>query len=152
MGVFNGNERRAMWTVLLSVLVIGGCSTIKYSYDTKTKFSDRKSYAWAPHSSLYQPDHLLEKNVQDLADPILAQKGFTKAAEESDFVIAVDYESDMYTRPTGYRIRMLNLNIYESGNRELVWRGTAFGAIDTDSASSDLKDAVQGILSNFPPK
>lgn len=49
--------------------------------------------------------------------------------------------------------------------KELVWRGTAFGtihissgllpeepSIDTNAASGDLRKAVQGILSNFPPK
>jgi hypothetical protein len=36
-------------------------------------------------------------------------------------------------------------------NKELVWQGTAFGTINTDAASGDLKQAVQGILSNFPP-
>jgi len=30
--------------------------------------------------------------------------------------------------------------------------GTAFGTINTDAASGDLKEAVQGILSNFPPR
>ena len=153
MRVFKGKERWAMIAaVLLSVLIMGGCATIKYSYDTKTKFADHKSYTWAPSSSLYQPDHLLEKNVRDLADPILAQKGFTKVSEPSDLVITVNYESDIYNRRSGYRLRMVNLNIYKTDNRELVWRGTAFGTIDTDAASSDLKDAVEGILSNFPPK
>ena len=154
MSVFRGKERWAMIaTILLSVLIMTGCATtIKYSYDTKTKFADQESYAWAPSSSLYQPDHLLETNVQDLADPILAQKGFTKVSEPSDLVITVNYESDIYNRQSGYRLRMLNLSIYKTENRELVWRGTAFGTIDTDAASSDLKDAVQGILSHFPPK
>ena len=153
MDVFQGKDRWArIATVLLSVLIMGGCATIKYSYDTKTKFSDQKSYAWAPSSSLYQPDHLLESNVHDIADQILAQKGFTKVSELSDLVISVNYESDFYNRQNGYRLRMLNLNIYKTENRELVWRGTAFGTIDTDAASDDLKQAIQGILSNFPPK
>ena len=153
MGVFQGKDRWAMIaTLFLSVLIMGGCATIKYSYDTKTKFADQKSYAWAPFSSLSQPDHLLETNVHDLADPILAQKGFTKVSEPSDLVITMNYESDIYNGQNGYRLRMLSLNIYKTENRELVWRGTAFGTIDTDAASDDLKQAVQGILSNFPPK
>lgn len=149
---FKGKERcEKMAAVLLSVLILGGCASIKYAYDMKTKFSDQKSYAWPPPPS-YQPDHLLEKNVQDLADPILAQKGFTKVAEGADLLIALGYESERYYQQGDYRIQMLSLNIYETGNKELVWRGTAFGTIDTDAASDDLKDAVQGILTNFPPK
>lgn len=154
MNVFKRKERGA-WIAagILSVLIMGGCATtFKYSFDTKTDFAEQKSYAWAPSSSLSQPDHLLETNVQDLADQLLAQKGFTRVSEQSELVITMNYETDSYGTRSSYRLRMLNLNIYQTGNKELVWRGTAFGTIDTDAASSDLKQAVEGILSNFPPK
>lgn len=154
MSEFKGKERWAMMaTVLLSVLIMGGCApTFKYSFDTKTKFMEQKSYTWAPSSSFSQPDHLLETNVQVLADQLLAQKGFTRMSEQSDLVITMNYESSMYDNRSSYQLGMLNLNIYKTENKELVWRGTAFGTINTDAASGDLKQAVQGILSNFPPK
>ncbi len=140
-------------TVLLTVLLMGGCATtIKHSYDARTNFAEQKSYAWAKSSSSYQPDRLLETNVQGLADPVLARKGFARVSEQSDLVITMNYEYDIYDQRNGYRLRMLNLNIYRTGNKELVWRGTAFGTIDTDAASSDLKEALEGILTNFPPK
>jgi len=154
MRVFRGKKRWAMIaTVLLSVLIMGGCATtFKYSYDTKTKFAEQKSYTWGPSSSWSQPDHLLETNVQVLADQLLAQKGFTRMSEQSDLVITMNYEYNLYDNRSSYQLRMLNLNIFKAENKELVWRGTAFGTIDTDAASNDLKRAVEGILSNFPPK
>jgi hypothetical protein len=154
MSVFQGKERWAMIaTVLLSVPIMGGCApTIKYSFDTKTRFAEQKSYAWALSSSWNQTDHLLETNVQVLADQLLAQKGFKKMSEKADLVITMNYESNSYINQNRYQLQMLNLNIYKTENRELVWRGTAFGTINTDAASGDLKQAVQGILSNFPPK
>jgi outer membrane murein-binding lipoprotein Lpp len=153
MRVFKGKERWAtVAAVLLSVLIMGGCATsIKYSFDTKTRFAEQKSYTWTTSSSLNQTAHLLEMNVQVLADQLLAQKGFKKVPEKADLVISMSYEYD-YGNQNRYQLRMLNLNIYKAENMELVWRGTALGTINTDAASSDLKQAVQGILSNFPPK
>ena len=77
MCVFKGKERWAMMaTVLLSATIMVGCApTFKYSYDTKTRFQDLKSYSWAASSSL---DRLLETNVQDFADQFLAQKGLRR--------------------------------------------------------------------------
>ena len=154
MRVFTGKGRLALaGTILLAVLIIGGCAaTIKYSYDTRTGFSGLRSYAWAPSSSSYGgADSLLETNVRVLADQLLGQKGFTKVPEKSDLLISMNYESELGSQ-YGYQLRMLTLNIYKSEQKELIWRGTASGSIYTDAASDDLKRAVEGILSNFPPK
>jgi hypothetical protein len=47
---------------------------------------------------------------------------------------------------------MLTLKIYQRESKEIIWRGTAPGTINTDAASGDLKSAVQSVLSKFPPK
>jgi hypothetical protein len=155
MRIFKGKGRLALvGTILLAVLIIGGCAaTIKYSYDTRTGFSGLRSYAWAPSSSGYGgTDSLLEANVRVLADQLLGQKGFTKVPEKSDLLISMNYESELGYSQYGYQLRMLTLSIYKSERKELIWRGTASGSISTDAASDDLKRAVEGILSNFPPK
>ena len=174
MSIFKGKGRLALIvTVFLSVLIMGGCATtIKYSYDTKTSFSEQKSYTWAQSSAMCRQDPLLEANVRALADQLLAQKGFTKMSEKSDLMISMSCEFNNGIYQYSYQLRMLTLNIYRikrdtpspsdmprmstqkentAENRELVWRGTACGTINTDAASDDLKQAVQGILSNFPP-
>lgn len=153
MRIFKGNKRWAMLAaVLLSVPTLEGCApTFKYSFDANTRFSEQKSYTWATSSPLNQPEHLLETNVQVLADQLLAKKGFRKASEKADLVITMNYESNYYVDQNSYQLRMLNLNVYKTESKELVWRGTALGTIDTDAASDGLKQAVQGILSNFPP-
>ena len=155
MRVFKGKGRLALvGTILLAVLITGGCApAIKYSYDTRTGFSGLRSYAWAPSSSGYGgADSLLEANVRVLADQLLGQKGFTKVPEKSDLLISMNYESELGYSQYGYQLRMLTLSIYKSERKELIWRGTASGSISTDAASDDLKRAVEGILSNFPPK
>ena len=150
MSEFKGKERWAMTaTVLLSVAIMAGCATnFKYSYDTKARFPELKSYTWAPSSSL---DHLLETNVQDFADQLLAQKGFKKMPEKADLVIKMGWDYH-YGYQNSYELQGLNLFVYKTENKEMVWRGTALGTIHIDAASGDLKNAVEGILSNFPPK
>jgi Domain of unknown function (DUF4136) len=146
---------RALIVVLLSIAVAAcetmGPSGIKYSYDVKASFSERKSYAWAPTASGYSPmhgrDRLVEVNVQAFADEILSQKNFTRAPDKSDLMMSVSYEHD-----SSYTLRRLDLYVYATDAKELLWRGTAFGAIKTDAAAGELKPAVQDILSNFPPR
>ena len=143
--------------VLVSVLAVEGCATtskdvgFKYSYDTNTRFSERRNYAWAPSASMYRKDPLLETNVQAFADVLLAQKGFARTSAQPDLMLSLGYEFEIRSSEDIYRLQTLNLYIHRVENKELVWRGTAFGMIKTDAASGELKQTVQGILANFPP-
>jgi hypothetical protein len=176
MSVFEKKKRLSLIaTVFLAVLLTGGCATTttKYIYDTKASFPEQKSYAWASSSTMSREDPLLEANVQALADQLLAQKGLTKTSEKPDLMISVSYDFESLLYQFSYKLRMLTLNVYKirhdmpsssdaaktsmhkestGKNKELVWRGTAFGCINTDAASGDLKQTVQEILSTFPPK
>jgi uncharacterized protein DUF4136 len=154
MSAFKANQRRAMVaTILSSVLIMGGCATtFKYAFDIRTSFAEQKSYAWAPSTTPNQEGHMLESNVQVLADQLLAQKGFKKTSERAELEIIVSFASDSYGNKVSYQIQELNLSIYRTEKKELIWRGTALGSINVDAASGDLKHAVEGILSNFPPK
>ena len=141
----------------LSLLILGGCTSVKYSYDTGTGFSGLKTYMWAPPSAGYADrDPLLDTNVQVLADQLLGQKGFTKVREKPDLLISIYYESETgYYSTHDYKIRLLALNVYNPEKSELIWRGTAsprIGTINTDASFGDLKGAVKDILSHFPPK
>ena len=138
----------------LMILIGGGCATaINHSYDPSTNFGALKSYAWAPGpAAAYSQSSLVEANVQFLADPLLAKKGFTRATATPDFVILVRIENYPVGSSEGYELRILDLNVYRPDGRTLIWRGTASGSISTDAASGDLSKAVEGILAAFPPK
>jgi len=175
MRAFKGKERLVLTVTCLLILIAGGCATaIKYSYDTKASFSEGKGYTWAQSSGTSRRDPLLESNVRALADQILAEKGFTRVSEKPDLMISISYEFDISgSYQYSYQLQMRTLNIYKvrgdmslpadmpkmemrsegfGENNELIWRGTAVGTINIDAASGDLKQAVQGILLNFPPK
>ena len=141
--------------VVLTALVAWGCAAkINYSYDLGMSFGGLKSYKWGPSSAPARQFSLVESNVQFIADKVLEKKGFNKSSEKPDFMISInyDYETGSYHYQYGSELQMLNLNIYRVESKELIWQGTASGAINTNTASSDLKKAVEGILSKFPPK
>lgn len=141
-----------MATVLLALLILGGCggskAAVKYSYITRTSLQELKSYQWAKADGLYRQDPMLEVNVQILADRDLEQKGLIKKAEKADLLIWVGYEYDYNSYSN--KLRTLNLNMARADNKELVWRGTAVGDIRTDVSTGDLQKALEGILANFP--
>jgi hypothetical protein len=154
MSIFKAEARFGLiGALVLAVLIVGGCAkAIKYSYDISTPFSGLNSYKWEPSSPPYRQDSLLEANVQFLADQALEKKGFSKTSGKPDLLVSMSYEYEVSNSKYSYQLRMMTLNIYKSENKELIWRGSAFGPINTDAASEDLSQAVQDILLNFPPK
>jgi hypothetical protein len=153
MSGFSSARSGFVFVALLAAAVLGGCSSTKYIYDPGTNFSGFKSYAWASASAMGRRESLVAANVQFFADQVLEQKGIKKTPENPDLLIAIDteYELGSYSND-GYQLRMLTLKIYQRESKEIIWRGTAPGTINTDAASSDLKSAVQSVLSKFPPK
>ncbi len=131
-------------------MFLGGCATtFNYSYDPMADFSTGKKYIWETGSVDYYQNPLIDKNVRHYADQSLKDKGFTLATDKPDLVISVNYKLDYSDL---YKVRLLNLYVYRTQGKELIWQGTAEGSIKADAASPDLAEAVKKILTNFPPK
>ena len=152
MRVFMGETRFGyiMAIILGAGMICWGCAaTINYSYDPVADFSTVKNYSWVKESLASRQEPLIEKNVRYYADKFLKDKGFTLTSDKPDLVISMNYSTDYYD---AYELRFLNLYVYRTPGRELIWQGTADGTIKADAASPDLADAVKNILKNFPPK
>jgi len=150
-----GLRFRALVAAVLAIVFVGGCATplvgssVTYLYEPQFSFAELKTYRWAEAKPQYWSwrDPLLESNVRFLADRVLQTKGFASETDKADFIVSMRYEGDNV-----YKLRALTLYVSRADNNELVWRGVATGAITTDASSGDLKNAVEGILVNFPPK
>jgi hypothetical protein len=142
---------RALVAAILAVVFVGGCATppssVTYSYEPRFSFAELKSYRWTEAKPQYWRDPLLESNVRFQADRVLQTKGFASTMDNAGLIVSMRYEGSHV-----YELRSLTLYVYRADNNELVWRGVAMGAIKTDASSGDLKNAVEGILVNFPPK
>jgi hypothetical protein len=154
MRVFKEDKRLCYFLAVLFVvdMFLGGCAAkINYSYDLAADFSMGKNYTWesGKFTYTYNRDFLIEKKVCYYADQYLKNKGFTLTPDKPDFVISMNYETEYYNP---YKIQILNLYVYRTLSKELIWQGTAEGTINVDAASSDLAKAVKKILMKFPPK
>jgi hypothetical protein len=78
----------------------------------------------------------------------LETKGLTSKTDTPALRFAIRYESSGYS----HELRMLSVDVSRADTNALVWRGVATGTIRSDAASTDLSNAVQAILANFPPK
>ena len=145
----------ASMAVVATAMMLNGCSTpligsseVKYSYDPQFSFEQAKTYRWAEYGSTYWSDSLMEANVRFLSDRLLETKGLTSKTDTPALRFAVRYESNGYS----HELRVLSVNVSRADTNAMVWRGVATGTIRSDAASTDLSNAVQAILANFPPK
>ncbi len=152
-----GLARATRWSFIVAVLfssaaILSGCATsYNHSFDPATGYGGLKSYSWVSPGVTAASSDLVVKNVQYLADQVLEAKGFRKTAENPDMLLSVQYENEIGISEYGYRLRMLTIVIQKADSKQIIWRGTATGTINTDAGSGDLKSAVQGILAKFPP-
>ena len=145
----------ASMAVVAAAMFFEGCSNsivgsteVKYSYDPQFSFQEAKTYRWAEYGSTYWSDSLMEANVRFLSDRLLETKGLTSKTDTPALRFAIRYESSGYS----HELRMLSVDVSRADTNALVWRGVATGTIRSDAASTDLSNAVQAILANFPPK
>jgi hypothetical protein len=154
MNVFKTTARSGIIFVALltAMIILEGCSNVKYIYDPGTDFSGFKSYAWTSSSGLGRQQSLVAANIQFVGDQVLGQKGFKKTSENPDLLVSIDPGYEISTFNDGYQLQSLTLNIYRRESKEPIWRGTAPGYINTHADSNDLNNAVRDILAKFPPK
>jgi hypothetical protein len=150
----NGKEKRLIClgvALFTAALFLGGCSaTIHYTYDPAADFSAAKSYAWDTGGAwTYTPSPLIEKTVRYYADQSFKDRGLTLNSERPDLLVTMYYETE-YFDP--YKVRTLTLYVAKGPGKARIWQGTAKGAINADAASSELAEAVQKIMENFPPQ
>ena len=135
-----------------AVVLLSGCATsYNHTYDLAISYGGLKSYNWVTSGSTGRTRDLVVNNVRYLADQVFEQKGIRKTAENPDMLVSIQYGDEFGMNEYGYRLQVLTIAIQKADSGQLIWRGTATGSISNDTASSDLKNAVQGILAKFPP-
>ena len=149
-----GMRKRRICGVLAlfaAALFLGGCAaTIHYVYDPAVDFSTAKSYAWDTGGAwTFTPSPLIEKTVRYYVDQSFKDRGLTLGSERPDLLVTMYYETE-YFDP--YKVRTLTLYVARAQGKVRIWQGTAKGAINGDAASSELAEAVQKIMENFPPQ
>ena len=157
---------------------------VRYNFDRKTDFSRFKTYKWITLKDAAPVDELMNKQIVDTIDTELGAKGLKKITEDSadlyiGYQAGVDKEKEFTSYSTGWGygpgwyggwygpggmttgstwtmyVGQLALDMYDSVNHDLVWRGSVSKTINTkakpDKQQRNLEKAVAKLLRNYPP-
>lgn len=172
-------------SILTLLLLIVGVSAVvaqdvTYNFDQDADFSKFKTYKWVSIKNAQQVDDITARQITAAIDAELATKGLTKTdADNADLYVAyqtaigAQKQWNAYNTGWGYGPRwggggmatatsstihtgQLDLDIYDSTDKRLVWRGTVAKTLDPNAKpekrQKNLDKAVAKLLKNYPPK
>jgi len=163
---------------LAATLACAGKPTVNFAYDHAASFQGLKTYAWFDDPNFQMPGgnsivdgQFVDKRVRAAVEKELGKQGYTKS-ESGEADIYVSYStnpagvvsqdkfgryawwSPTYVGGTKYRKEgSLVLDIRDKSHK-LVWRGFKQAILGTnpEALGRDIDDAVDDLLSKFPPK
>jgi hypothetical protein len=154
---------------------------VTYNFDQDTDFSKFKTYKWVSIKNAQQVDDITARQITAAVEAALAKKGLVKTdADNADLYIAyqtaIGAQKEWNAYGTGWGVGprwgggmgmatatqttiktgTLNLDMYDSANKRLVWRGAVSKTIDPgakpDKRQKNLDKALDKLLKNYPPK
>ena len=159
-----------------------GCSTVRttYDYDPDADFSSLKTFDWLPVSPESQFDDLTVRRIKNAVNRELGAKGYEIVPEKPDFFVAIylgkaaqreivdwGYSRDRFGPHYGaygsrridvyeYEEGTLTLDVLDSADKQVLWRGQATAVIDPYASPEDrtkrINEAVAQLLTGFPPR
>lgn len=167
-----------LWTAILlgcAALVTLSCSTVQvhHDFDRDYNFSRLKTYEWLPASAPAELSELRIKRFRSVFDQQMASRGYTRTAENPDFLIAMHVTGREIIEVTdwGYRYgsyrwgRSVDVHQYTEGtalidfvdsrSKELFWRGVvsavAEPGLSPEAQEEKFSEASAKLLEKFPP-
>jgi hypothetical protein len=161
--------------LLLAMLVLlalgasrGVTQDVRYDFDRDKDFSKYKTYKWLGVKDTLKTDDL----TLSAMDAELATKGLTKTDSDEadlylDYPTIIRSEKQLTSDNTAWSYGpdwgswlvydgQLDLSMYDSHTKQLVWRGTASKTLDPkakpEKKQENIKKAVRKLLKDFPPK
>ena len=164
----------------LAFVAIASAQNVNYNFDQATDFSKFKSYKWIEIPGGVQLDDITAKQLTSALEAQLAQKGLTKTESDSadlyvGYQLATTQERQINAYNTGWgygprwggtgttsistttlTIGSLDLDMYDSSQKQLVWRGVATKTLDPgakpEKRQKNIQKAVEKLLKNYPPE
>jgi len=159
---------------------------VRYDFDKEKDFSKYKTYKWVPIKGADVPDELTAKQITGAVDAELAAKGLTVTDSDTadlylGYQTAIGTEKQFTSYNTGWGygpgwgggwygggmgttygststvyVGQLDLSMYDSAQKQLVWRGVVSKTLDPkakpDKKQKNINKAVQKLLKNYPPQ
>lgn len=172
---------RLFFLLVLLALAAGRmpAQSVTYTFDKAAEFAKYKTYKWVSIQGAQQLDELTHDQLLGALDMGLAKKGLTKSQADSadlyigyqvaghkdkplkDPNVGIAYGSggsgSAATTGTATLVHsgQLVLDIYDSSNQHLVWRGIASNFVDEAAGPAkkqkQMDKAAEKLLRNYPP-
>lgn len=157
---------------------------VRYNFAANVDFAKYKTYRWGKIAGAEQVDQITDSQLKGAIDEVLATKGLMKTdSEMADLVIGYQvsigaekeyttydpgwaygpgwgwygYSGGGFTTTTSTTITtgQVDLDVYDFGQKQLVWRGTASKTLDMkakpEKRQKNIRKGVAKLLKNFPP-
>ena len=158
-----------------TLLIVAGCSgvSVNTDYDTGTDFQELHTYRWMPAGNPpFGSTGLWDQRIRRSVNSTLQAKGLREVEANPDLLVAyhvgkqqriqVDNWGYGYWGWGGglsaytYQQGTLVVDLVESANRHLVWRGTASGVISNpppsgENAQNKMNQVVDKMFAKYPP-
>ena len=159
-----------VFLILVSLVILTGCSTnaTKYDYDTKADFTNLNTFDWFAIPQESQLSELVVTDVKDAVNRELAAKGKEKVSENPSFLIAlhiskqlkrndwslsdVRYGSYRTRLPQVYEEGMMILDFVDPETKELLWRGSVTAVIKPVLTPEEQKNRINKVVSKILDK
>jgi hypothetical protein len=150
---------------------------VSQKFEKRADFAGYKTYAWMEGQSTSDmrisssADVDLDGSIRDAVNKQMVEKGFAEVDENPDVLLKyhVGYRSTAYTTSFGMHYHekvgwsetetvtdgQLTIDFVDSKTEMVVWRGTAWGALNVDPnqtiVNKNVNRAVGEIFKQYPP-
>jgi hypothetical protein len=152
---------------------------VAVNYVPGTDFTQYKTYRWVEIEGAQKPDQIVDTQIRQSIEKVLASKGLTKVAGDSAslfiaYQVAIGQERQWTAYNAGgygtwryggwmstatsstITIGTLALDMYDPAKKELVWKGQASKTLDAKASpekrQKNIDKAMTKLLKDFPPK
>jgi hypothetical protein len=173
--------QRTLFVLMGMMLLFAGklsAQQVKTDYDRNANFGQYKTYSW---EQVKTKDALDVDRIKTAVNSALAAKGWTLVDSGGDVsIIAVEMTHDQQTLNTfydgfgggwgwrrfggggfgeatttteTYKIGTVVLDLFDTKNKQLIWRGTSSDTLSNNSDKNikNLDKGVAKMFKNFPP-
>jgi hypothetical protein len=171
--------KNIMLALAIAFAVVGCASsplTMDVDYDTAKDFAAQKTFAWMPATGNAVANELLVKRIRSSVDQQLQAKGRTPAADNPNFLIAMDLSGKTaYGGSTGVGVSVgipvgragrvsvgggkskpvetkegtLVLQFLDAKTKELFWKAIASGTVEPGLSPDEQQKRIDDVIAQM---
>ncbi len=161
------------------MVTLASAQSVTYNFDQDANFQTYKTYKWVEMPGGVKLDDITAKQLTDALDAELAKKGLVKTdRDDANLYVGYQFATQQERQVTAYNtgwgygprwgggmasattstltIGSVALDMYDSAQKRLVWRGVATKTIDPgakpDKRMKNIQKGAEKLMKNYPPK